>query len=117
MDLDYGALKQALRDVLHEEGVSHAPIAARFRGGTLVLRPRDPTLQEKELPLEQFFKKVVRVRDQLRVLEQKINSHPKLDAEERSALQGYLTRAYGTLTTFNLLFQEKDDQFRGQKGK
>ncbi|RMG06722.1 MAG: hypothetical protein D6731_25095 [Planctomycetota bacterium] len=117
MDIDYGMLKQALREVLAEEGASDSPLAKRFRGGTLELRPADPSLQSRELPLEEFFKKVVRVRDALRVLEQKINGHERLGPEDKKVLQGYITRAYGTLTSFNLLFQEKDDHFRGQRGK
>lgn len=118
MELDYGQLKQALRDVLADEGIVGAPeLAHRFQGGTLVIKPRDESLQAREVPIEEFFKKVVRVRDQLRVLEQKINGHPKLDAEERRTLQGYITRAYGTLTTFNILFQDKGDHFVGQRGK
>lgn len=117
MDIDYGQLKQALREVLDEEGASDPPMANKFRGGTLILRPADPSLQPKEIPLEEFFKKVVRVRDQMRVLEQKVNSHAKLDAADKKTLQGYLSRAYGTLTSFNVLFQEKADTFVGQRSK
>lgn len=118
MELDYGQLKQALREVLTEEGAtSDPPLAPRFRGGTLVLKPSDPSLQPKEVPLEDFYRKIVRVRDQLRVLEQRINTHDKLSDDERRQLQGYVTRCYGTLTTFNLLFQDKGDWFVGQKGK
>jgi len=117
-EIDYGLLKQALRDVLDEEGIAGAAtIANKYRGGTLVLKPRDSDLQPKEVPIEDLFKKVVRVRDQLRLLEQKVNAHPKLEAEEKRVLQGYVTRAYGTLTTFNVLFQDKADHFVGQKGK
>jgi hypothetical protein len=115
MELDYGMLKQALRDVLDEGTDPGAEIAARFRGGTLLIKPKDTALQPKEVPLEEFFRKVVRIRDNLRLLEQKVNNHPKLEAEDRRTLQGYVTKCYGTLTTFNLLFQEKADQFVGQK--
>ena len=117
MEIDYGQLKQALREVLDEQGASDAPIAQKFQGGSFVLRPQDSSLQPREIPIEEFFKKVVRVRDQLRVLEQKINGHSKLDAEDKKVMQGYLTRAYGTLTSFNLLFQEKADQFVGQRSR
>ena len=118
MEIDYGQLKQALRDVLAEEGAaSDPPLAHRYRGGTLVIKPSDASQQSKEVPIEDFFRKLVRVRDQMRVLEQKINAHPKLEAEERRVLQGYITRCYGTLTTFNQLFQERDDWFVGQKSK
>lgn len=74
-------------------------------------------MQSKELPIKDFFKKIVRLRDQLRVLEQKINGHEKLTSEDRSVMQAYITRCYGTLTTFNILFREEDDKFVGQKGK
>ena len=117
VNFDYGQLKQALREVLAEEGASDPPMASKFQGGTLILRPGDSSLQSKEIPLEEFFKKVVRVRDQLRVLEQKVNGHSKLDAADKKALQGYLTRAYGTLTSFNILFQERADTFVGQRSK
>lgn len=113
-DMDYALLKQALREVL-DERAGRAEMAARFRGGVLVIKPRDDSLQPKEVPLEEFFKKVVRLRDNLRLLEQKVNSHSRLEAEDRRVLQGYVTKCYGTLTTFNLLFQDKDDQFVGQK--
>jgi hypothetical protein len=113
-DMDYALLKQALREVL-DERAGRAEMAARFRGGVLVIKPRDDSLQPKEVPLEEFFKKIVRLRDNLRLLEQKVNSHPKLEGEDRRLLQGYVTKCYGTLTTFNLLFQDKDDQFVGQK--
>ncbi|MDC3378711.1 hypothetical protein OAX78_00325 [Planctomycetota bacterium] len=114
-EIDYGLLKQALREVLSEEGSSHAVMAPRFRGGKLVIKPADNSQQPKEVPIEDFFKKVVRVRDQLRLLEQKVNGHGALSDEDKRVLQGYLTRAYGTLTTFNLLFQDKTDNFVGQK--
>ena len=115
--IDYGLLKQALREALSEEGLVGTPaLAQRFKGGALVIKPSDPALQPKEVPLEEFFRKIVRVRDQLRILEQKLNSLEKIDVEERRTLQGYVTRCYGTLTTFNVLFQDKGDHFVGQKG-
>ncbi|MGB3074076.1 MAG: hypothetical protein WBB36_02080 [Chitinophagales bacterium] len=93
------------------------PLGERWIGGSMIVKPVDAKLQSKEIPIEAFFHKIVMLRDRLRVLEQNINSHSKLTDEEKVNLQQYITRIYGTLTTFNVLFRNKEHQFIGEKGK
>ena len=92
------------------------PIADKWKGGTLVMRPGDSNLADKELPIDTFFHKIVMVRDRIRVMEQKINSS-NLDEQEKVDLQQYITRMYGSLTTFNVLFKNKSQQFVGSRSK
>lgn len=107
-------LKSLIREAMDEErGGGLAPLAPRWEGGVAVLKPADPSLQAKELPLDALFHKVVMIRDRLRVLEQKINSNGKLTDAEKVDMQAYVTACYGSLTTFNVLFRDRDDGFKG----
>jgi hypothetical protein len=91
------------------------PIGDKWKGGMMLLQPQDKSLKPKDIPVETFFHKIVMLRDRLRVLEQKINSNPKLTDEDKIDMQQYITRIYGSLTTFNVLFREKDHYFVGEK--
>ncbi|MDP2422911.1 MAG: hypothetical protein U1C46_05010 [Bacteroidales bacterium] len=88
------------------------PLGSKWTGGMMILQPSNRDLKGKEIPIEAFFHKIVMVRDRLRVMEQRINSS-KLDDEEKMNLQQYITRIYGSLTTFNILFADKEDFFMG----
>jgi hypothetical protein len=92
------------------------PLGDKWMRGSLLLQPFDKSLKPKEIPIEDFFHKIVMLRDRLRVLEQHINSNKKLTDEDKVNLQQYITRCYGSLTTFNVLFRNKEQWFVGEKG-
>ena len=109
-------LELLLRRIIREEaGVTPVAPAARWRGGTLILRPGTPGLQEKSVPIETFFHKIVMLRNRLRTLEQQINASD-LPEDAKVKLQSYISGCYGTLTTFNVLFADEADQFSGAGG-
>ncbi len=93
------------------------PIAEKYRGGKMILQPADKTLASKEIPIDTFFHKIVMLRDRLRVMEQKINAHKTLTEDEKIELQQYITRSYGSLTTFNILFKNNSQHFVGESSK
>jgi hypothetical protein len=115
LDMDEDAFRRVLSEVIRDElGVGDVAIAGKWDGGEVVLRPGKEGTQEKRIPLSTLFHKIVLIRDKLRVLEQRINSHPKLSPEEKVQMQQYVTGCYGSLTTFNVLFASREDQFIGQ---
>ena len=91
------------------------PLGEKWKNGVMILKPGDASLKEKEVPVETFFHKIVMLRDRLRVMEQRINAHKLLSDEDKIDLQQYITRIYGSLTTFNVLFKYTTDQFIGDK--
>ena len=93
------------------------PLGDRWKGGTMLLQPYDKTQKPKEVPVDVFFHKIVMLRDRLRVMEQQINAHKVLSDEEKVNLQQYITRIYGSLTTFNVLFKNKEHWFVGDKAE
>jgi hypothetical protein len=106
-------LESLLRRIIREEtGITTATPADRWRGGSLVLRPANASLQEKSWPIETFFHKVVMMRNRLRTLEQQVNSL-SIDEDQKVKIQSYITGCYGSLTSFNILFADEDDKFRG----
>jgi len=114
--MDQETFRQVLREVLLDElGVRDVELGDRWNDGELVLVPGKEGTQEKRIPLDVFFKKIVMVRDKLRVLEQKVNGNKNLSDEDKVQLQQYITGCYGSLTSFNILFKHKEDQFAGQK--
>ncbi len=111
-------IEKVMKYVLDEYGAltEVIPLGEKWNGGTMLLQPANPDLKPKEIPIETFFHKIVMLRDRLRVLEQNVNSS-SLSDEEKVNIQQYITRAYGSLTTFNVLFAEKEHYFVGAKSK
>jgi hypothetical protein len=110
-------LEMLLRRIIREEaGITPVAPAEKWRGGTFVLRPGTPGLQEKSWPIETFFHKVVMLRNRLRTLEQHVNASDLPD-DVKVKVQGYITGCYGTLTSFNVLFADEDDHFKGAGGE
>jgi hypothetical protein len=117
IDMDQEEFRSVLREILLDElGLRDVELGDRWQGGEMVLVPGKQGTLEKRIPIDSLFRKVVLIREKLRVLEQKINNHDKLGDEDRLQLQQYVTQCYGSLTTFNVLFKSKDDGFVGQAG-
>jgi len=112
-------IEQALNNILDQRlhDMQLVPIAPRWKRGMMILKPGDPTLQSKEVPIDTFFHKIIMVRDRLRVMEQKINASKVMTDDEKADLDQYITAIYGSLTTFNVLFKETHHQFKGAGGK
>jgi len=111
------AVERSLLKILRQwsDVTETVPIGDKWIGGTMLLQTADKTLKPKEIPIDDFFHKIVMLRDRLRVLEQNINSNKKLSDEEKVSIQQYITRCYGSLTTFNVLFKNKEHWFVGDK--
>jgi hypothetical protein len=117
LDMSPEEFRAVLREVIRDElGAGEVELGARWVGGEVRLIPGKEGTQEKSVPIDAFFHKIVMIRDKLRVLEQRINAHAKLSDEEKIQMQQYVTGCYGTLTTFNVLFADRDAGFTGQKG-
>ncbi len=117
--ISFSEVEQSLIAILRRwsDASQITPIADKWKGGSLLLKPGDANLTDKEVPIDTFFHKIVMVRDRIRVMEQKINASTTLDDQDKVELQQYITRIYGSLTTFNVLFKNQSDHFVGEKTK
>jgi len=118
-NVSFNEAEESLIKILREwSDISElVPIGDKWKDGIMILKPGDNSLKEKEVPIDVFFHKIVMLRDRLRVMEQRINAHDKLTEEDKINLQQYITRVYGSLTTFNVLFKYKTDNFEGEKSE
>ena len=117
--ISFYEVEKTLRNLLKQySDISEiVPIAEKWKGGTMTLSPKDSALSSKDIPIDTFFHKIVMVRDRIRVMEQKINASKTLEDQDKIDLQQYITRIYGSLTTFNVLFKNASQQFKGDGGK
>lgn len=117
--ISFSEIEDSLRSILKKwsDTSEIVPIADKWRGGTMVLEPKDSNLSNKEIPINTFFHKIVMLRDRIRVMEQKINSSKSLEDQDKIDLQQYITRCYGSLTTFNVLFKNNSQNFKGDSSK
>lgn len=113
--ISFYEVEKSLKNILKKwSDVSEVvPLADKWRGGSILLKPKDVSLSDKEIPIDTFFHKIVMLRDRLRVMEQKINASKVLEDQDKIDLQQYITRCYGSLTTFNVLFKNNSDNFKG----
>jgi hypothetical protein len=118
-DVPMDRIEKTLTQILEKYlGITEVvTLGEKWQGGTMILQPGTSGLKSKEIPIETFFHKIVMLRDRLRVLEQQINSHSKLTDEDKVNMQQYITRCYGSMTTFNVLFKNNEDYFVGEKTK
>ncbi len=114
--VSYTEAEKSLRKILKEYSAlnENVQIGDKWKDGTLILKPKDESLKAKEIPIQTFFHKIVMVRDRVRVMEQRINSSKLLSDDDKVNLQQYITRIYGSMTTFNVLFKYKEDHFKGE---
>ena len=117
--ISFYEVEKSLRDLLkrYSDISEVVPIADKWKGGTITLTPKDTSLSSKDIPIDTFFHKIVMLRDRIRVMEQKINSSKALDEQDKIDLQQYITRMYGSLTTFNVLFKSTSQNFKGASSK
>ncbi|MEY2719678.1 MAG: hypothetical protein RLZZ273_1044 [Bacteroidota bacterium] len=115
--MDHQELKLLASMIANELEKRHnAPMASKWQHGTMIFKPADDSLKQHEMSIERFMQKIVMMRDNLRVMEQQVNANANLSVADKIKLQGYITRIYGSMTSFNILFAEEEDKFRGAGG-